>query len=775
LLTSLALVTGASFFQLHAQSLAPASVSDTATAATTPVSNVTPVDSSEGSEVVTLPEFSVTANQSGAYHAKDSTSIRVATSIENLPYSVQVMTEQFFNDFKLLDLDEQAPFIGGMSAGDKDQGGGGGTRLRGFFVPYFRNGFYRRQAPDSNSIARVEIVKGPQSAMFGRVSPGGVVNYVSKKPFTKFQSGLSYTVGSYDYSKMDAFATGPVVANKLFYRVDATYYDFERPTDFWYNRTSNLSSSVTFTPTSDTSLTFEFEHTYRAMNGFQSFTRWIDSSGITQASVFDIPNRTLAQRLIEANPWGANSRVGRSADSYYVQLEHRFSEDLSFRANSGYSTRNYKKHAVSTLSTWDTRSNKWSADRAGAEQTIDDLQYGTQIDLTKSWSGASIKQRSLLTFDMFEDETQQKTWALSGAALNSELAALGLTTTAQQAAWKRPDPFDSSVGYLPIPAFSPTSWSMTDSSTYNLYRFYYGGLFNHTAELLDQRLILTGSTRVDWAEFKRQQPRSTISTLRETTGKDRQLTYSIGANYHIISNLLIGYVSYGTSFDPAPQADQNTGEILGNKTSKGVDAGFKGALFEDKFFYTLSAYHLDQDNEAVSNPANPTGLDTSLPALVAGGSTRGEGVSLDLSGELTSHLSLQGNIAWTYVEITKNAALPSLVGTKPLGGQNPPSRSAGLGATYAFGPGILKGVRAGADYRYSARYLRIAKTANSTDFYLPEVNQVDVFVSYKLPAFHRVKADISLNVTNIFDEKKITVAAYAPTGRQFKLTLGVKF
>ena len=103
-----------------------------------------------------LQEFHVSTNPDNSYLATESTSgTRVATPIVNLPYSVQVLTEDFFKDFQLFDLDEQVPFVGGMAPGDKNQGGGGGTRLRGFTVPYFRNGFYRRQAPDSNVITTV--------------------------------------------------------------------------------------------------------------------------------------------------------------------------------------------------------------------------------------------------------------------------------------------------------------------------------------------------------------------------------------------------------------------------------------------------------------------------------------------------------------------------------------------------------------------------------------------------------------------------------------------
>lgn len=758
-----------------------------------------PVTPIETEEVITLPEFRVSASSDdSSYLATESTSgTRVATSIINLPYSVQVMTEEFIRDFKLFDLDEQAPFIGGMAAGDKNQGGGGGTRLRGFTVPYFRNGFYRRQAPDSNSIARVEVVKGPQSAIYGRVSPGGVVNYISKKPLTKFHSGLSYLVGSYNYAKVDGFVTGPLVKDRLFYRIDATYYDFERPTDFWYNRTRNLSGGLTWKVSADTSLTLEHEHTLRTMNGTQSFTRWIDANGITRATVFDIEDSAVADRLIRYNTNGAHQQIDRLNDSTYLQLEHRFAPDLSLRASLGYSTRAYERHGTSTLSTWDTRISRytavfgklnwtdetkgmWTGDRSAAYQTIDDLQYGAQIDLTKVWSGSAIRQRSLLTFDLFEDETKQKVWALSGTALNNELAALGLTTVQQQTEWKRPDPFNPAFsGYLPLPAFKPTSWSMTDGSTFNIYRFYYGGLFNHTAELLNGRLALTGSVRQDWAEFERQQPRSADPELRKSAGEVRKFTYSGGANYHIVPRKLVAYVSYGSSFDPAPQTDPNTGAILGNKTSKGGDIGLKGVLLDNTFAYTLSVYRVDQDNQVTDNPAWLAETDPlkkeQLARYVPGGSTRGEGVSLDVSGRVTPRLSLQGNVAWTSLAVTKNLANPALVGTKPLGGQNAPARSAGIGATYAFDAGRLKGLRIGANYQHAERFLRIAGTATAADFYLPEVNQVGVFVSYRLPEFHGVKATLSLNVSNLFDEQEITVAAYSPPGREFKLTADLKF
>jgi outer membrane receptor protein involved in Fe transport len=346
-------------------------------------------------EVLALPEFSVSTASDDSFVATESTSgTRVVADIINLPFSISVLTEDFVKEFQLFDLDQQAPFISGMAAGDPAQGGGGGTRLRGFSVPYFRNGFARSQAPDSNSIARTEVIKGPQSAIYGRVSPGGVVNYISKKPGTKYAAGLSAVTGSYDYQRITGDITGPIIPGKLFYRVDAAYYDFERPTDFWYNRTINLSGSVAYKLSPNTQLTLEHEYTDRLMQGGQAFTRWTRVSGtqtITEGSVFYMPDRAVGDRLARFAVNGAHNFVKRTANSSYLTLEHRISPDLSLRANLSYTTREFLKDGTSTPATWavnptaarqavlntlvgtwvNTSRGIWTGDRAGAYQTID--------------------------------------------------------------------------------------------------------------------------------------------------------------------------------------------------------------------------------------------------------------------------------------------------------------------------------------------------------------------------------------------------------------------
>jgi len=66
-------------------------------------------------------------------------------------------------------------------------------------------------------IERVEILKGPQSTLFGRNATGGVVQYISRQPNMEEVEGyVDGTIGQYDsegdpgYGKIEAALTGPI-------------------------------------------------------------------------------------------------------------------------------------------------------------------------------------------------------------------------------------------------------------------------------------------------------------------------------------------------------------------------------------------------------------------------------------------------------------------------------------------------------------------------------------------------------------------------------------
>lgn len=57
---------------------------------------------------------------------------------------------------------------------------------------------------------RIEVVKGPQSALYGRVAFGGAINYISKKPGDEFEGSFTADVGDYGQFELNCAAQSAV-------------------------------------------------------------------------------------------------------------------------------------------------------------------------------------------------------------------------------------------------------------------------------------------------------------------------------------------------------------------------------------------------------------------------------------------------------------------------------------------------------------------------------------------------------------------------------------
>jgi iron complex outermembrane receptor protein len=77
-----------------------------------------------------------------------------------------------------------------------------------------------------HDLERVEVIKGPQSAFFGRNTFAGAVNYVTKTPnLESYEGQLDATGATYNQYDVSAQHTGPIVQDRLGYLASVRLYN----------------------------------------------------------------------------------------------------------------------------------------------------------------------------------------------------------------------------------------------------------------------------------------------------------------------------------------------------------------------------------------------------------------------------------------------------------------------------------------------------------------------------------------------------------------------
>lgn len=77
---------------------------------------------------------------------------------------------------------------------------------------------------DFNDIAAVEVLRGPQSTLFGNASPAGIINFVTRRPEREFGGDVQATYGSFNRVQVAGTVTGPLVRDALFARLSGFHH-----------------------------------------------------------------------------------------------------------------------------------------------------------------------------------------------------------------------------------------------------------------------------------------------------------------------------------------------------------------------------------------------------------------------------------------------------------------------------------------------------------------------------------------------------------------------
>ncbi|NJS13826.1 MAG: TonB-dependent receptor plug domain-containing protein [Sphingopyxis sp.] len=158
-------------------------------------------------------------------------------NLQDVPLTINVTSAETIDKAKLTNISDLAAQTPGFSYkqgfGRTGGGGGAGVRpsIRGMSsvvgapnAAFFVDGIFVSDNIASyqlENLERVEVIKGPQSALFGRQTFSGAVNYVTRKPSTDGLTGrFKISIAEHNSSEVSGFLSGPIIRDRLGFEVN---------------------------------------------------------------------------------------------------------------------------------------------------------------------------------------------------------------------------------------------------------------------------------------------------------------------------------------------------------------------------------------------------------------------------------------------------------------------------------------------------------------------------------------------------------------------------
>ena len=214
-----------------------------------------------------LQQVEITGRKEKAYKTKATFIGKIENELKDIPQSVSYASKELIADQGLMRVGEVVKNFSGVNQFSFYDD----LTIRGFRVNGQSNtqllnglrtstGFWKQSL--ANYLERVEVLKGPSSALFGNASPGGVVNRVTKKPLDETRRSISMTMGSFNTFRGLADFTGPASKDStLLYRLNFGYENAETFRDLMFDRNFVIAPSLTFVPSEKTRINFDLVYT----------------------------------------------------------------------------------------------------------------------------------------------------------------------------------------------------------------------------------------------------------------------------------------------------------------------------------------------------------------------------------------------------------------------------------------------------------------------------------------------------------------------------------
>lgn len=735
-----------------------------------------------GDEIFELSPFTVdSAGDIGYFSSNAFSAYRINLPISQIPFSIQVITRELIEDVRAVDLEDLAPFTAGVGLQVENNNSfeRGGFTIRGLNTSMpKRNGVPRYALQDTTNIVRVEVVKGPASAMYGAAEPGGVINYVTKQPTVTNTADLSVTIGTWDYFRTQLGVSGPIGSEQLLFRIDASFLDREGYRDFETDRRTFVSGLLQWEPMDKLLLKADIEYSDRKFNPVSrnmvwnpdAFARWNalpEDQKFAVSALRSVPQDANGNRVWNAiadhlplslNAAGpdAYNEVNSLVGTFEAQYE--LNENLNFRA---VATRGKTDNENLFASANRLRVTGDGVARSHRSNFYTHEVLHLQTDAFLKFETGNLKHRFLFGVEHLETDFEQASFRDSGSSqlLYFSPASAGIMPPGADLLDYRLDPQDRSLG--------------GGASTQENNGFY----ASYMLAAFDDRLnLLTGVRRDRNSAYDAAGIRSRPPV--------EQTSVQIGVSYKVVPNISL-FVNYAESFQPQlglfsqlPEGSTSEDDIVRvprrPQIGEGYDLGFKIDSDNGRISGTVSFFKIERFNVVaplVIFPDGPNSPDTSFRAdrYIAGEESQGLEVSLLLAPIPTWQIILN----YAYIDAKRND--PERVGTwsEDFDRMVPgvPENQFSIWTKYRFTE-QMDGLSIGGGIIWQDK--RGGGLTRDDMIILDSFARLDLFAQYKFNAWG-VDSSLTVNVENAFDEVYFRPGPILERPANVKITYRIDF
>ena len=667
-------------------------------------------------------------------------------------------------DNAVLNVQEAVKFVSGVQTGT-------GVFYDNFLIRGFSNGGFTYRnglkigsvtgTEDTSFVDRVEIVKGPAAMLYGRIQPGGLVNFVTKRPQDVAGYSIQEQFGSWGLSRTTVDFTGPVNSDKsILYRVIGVY---DRADDFiaFRNREHGaFSGEVSWRPTNQ----------FEANVGLEYYNdSWVNRGNAGQM----IPAQAFAYRV----PWltGRPANLPRSwtqgdptqSDQWRSPMEREaVSADWTYRFDDKWKITNrfLFNHSDETQRSVVQASYNFPT---GVMTRFDQAtrfyrdSWSLNLDLSGEIDTGPIKHKMLYGFDYYWNHTI--TSGDTGRQPASMLPLLNIWYPIYGGVsfdYTRAQEYIASSNKFRSKAIDFGYYVQDDISYNEFIHFLIGGRYDVAYDATSDIFSSANGSKCYPICPGSYKPASQGNPTERKISPNGGLLFKLTPEYSI-------YASYSESFASSNAAASSIdGTPFKPQEGQQYEVGAKASLFGGKVTASVAAFDLYMSNVLTANPIN-------ILYSVATGKVRSRGVELDAAGQITDNISVIASYTYDDAIIVKD----NTTGTGATLGKRWPGvpRNAGnLWAKYDTAPGQKEGWSFGAGFY--ANGLREGNNTNS--FALPGYVRFDTMIGWRT-VLQGIPVEAQLNVTNLADakyfESVVGNGAYYGAPRTFTGSIKMKF